>query len=225
MGSMIPPLIHNPVVAYRLDSDEPGVANPTRASRSVYTVVGQESRNRARLRSEALLEGRQVLLVKTDYKVRRAGSFIVPIGGHTTVVTRARPEEAEPASPLQQVPPGAEQTARPTGPVQQVPPGAERAEAEGADVQKTAELRAEQQRLEREQRETERVAEQSATYEKAQAEQRLDEIDWQLRQIERELRELGLTTRALAGGHAGAFAAHAFGATLDAVGHSFDVLV
>jgi len=100
MAGGIQPLIRDPVVGYRLDPGEPGVANPTRASLSAYTVVRQESRNRARLRSDAQLAGRQVLLVKTDYKVRRVGSFLVPVGGLTTVVSRERPERATPAENL-----------------------------------------------------------------------------------------------------------------------------
>lgn len=164
----IQPLISNPAVGYRLDPDEPGVANPAKASRSAYTVVGQESRNRARLRSKALLEGRQILVLKTEYKVRQAGSFLVPVGGLTTIVTRDRPEKQE-AAPLENRP------AARAGP--------------SDSAEDAYRLRAERQRLERELRAIQQQQQTISPYEAEQSrlrtaaiEQRLDEIEADLRQ-------------------------------------------
>ena len=211
MISSIGPLVSDPVVAYRLDTDEPGVANPARASQSAYTVVGQESRNRARLRSEALLEGRQVLLVKTDYKVRRVGSFTVPVGGLTTVITRGRPGRPQPATAVEQSAAAIEE------------PGEDQ-----AGVRKVIELRAEQQRLETELRELEQETEDTGQAESAgatSARQRAAKVEWRLDQIERELDELGVTSGASACGPNTASAAKAFGASLDVAGQLIDILL
>ena len=208
MLSRIDPIVQDPVVGYRLDSGEPGVANPTRASRSAYTVVGQESRNRARLRSEAMKEGRQVVLLKTEYKVRRVGSYTVPVGGLTTVVTRERPEAAQPLSPLQRPAPATEQT-----------------KGETPETQEITQLHAEQRQLETEKRRLERGPEQGAAYQAARAEQRIDEIDRRLEQIEDELRQLGVATASIAGNPGLAIAANGFAATLDVTGQLLDVLV
>ncbi|MCX8064802.1 MAG: hypothetical protein N3G21_06475 [Candidatus Hydrogenedentes bacterium] len=83
-------IIDNPYTYYRLDPGEPGVAPPTPASQSAFTVFAQESRNRNRLQSEAILEGKDIIFVNTEYKVRKNGSFVTIVGGTTTVVSREK---------------------------------------------------------------------------------------------------------------------------------------
>lgn len=83
-------IINNPYTYYRLDPGEPGIAPPTPASKSAFTVFTQESRNRTRLQAEALIEGKDVVFVNTEYKLRKNGSFITIVGGTTTVITREK---------------------------------------------------------------------------------------------------------------------------------------
>ncbi len=83
-------IVNNPYTYYKLDPGEPGIAPPTPASQSIFTVFAQESRNRTRLQAEALAEGKEVIFVNTEYKVRKNGSFITVVGGTTTVVTREK---------------------------------------------------------------------------------------------------------------------------------------
>lgn len=86
-------IINNPLTFYRLDPGEPGFAPPTPASKSAFTVFSQEARNRQRLKSEALMEGKEVVFLNTEYKLRKNGSFLTMVGGTTTIVTREKTEE------------------------------------------------------------------------------------------------------------------------------------
>lgn len=90
MRSITTDIVNNPYTYYKLDPGEPGIAPPTPASQSIFTVFAQESRNRTRLQAEALAEGKEVIFVNTEYKVRKNGSFITVVGGTTTVVTREK---------------------------------------------------------------------------------------------------------------------------------------
>ncbi len=83
-------IINNPLTFYKLDPGEPGIAPPTPASQSAFTVFNQEARNRQRLKAEALLEGKEVIFLNTEYKVRKNGSFLTMVGGTTTIVTREK---------------------------------------------------------------------------------------------------------------------------------------
>ncbi|MGC9052848.1 MAG: hypothetical protein ACP5KS_03080, partial [Candidatus Hydrogenedens sp.] len=69
-------IVNNPLTFYRLDPGEPGVAPPTPASLSAFTVFSQEARNRQRLKAEALIEGKEVVFLNTEYKLRKNGSFL-----------------------------------------------------------------------------------------------------------------------------------------------------
>ncbi|HOQ33118.1 MAG TPA: hypothetical protein PLA12_11475 [Candidatus Hydrogenedens sp.] len=86
-------IINNPLTFYRLDPGEPGVAPPTPASLSAFTVFSQEARNRQRLKAEALMEGKEVVFLNTEYKLRKNGSFLTMVGGTTTIVTREKTNE------------------------------------------------------------------------------------------------------------------------------------
>jgi len=86
-------IINNPLTFYRLDPGEPGVAPPTPASLSAFTVFSQEARNRQRLKAEALMEGKEVVFLNTEYKLRKNGSFLTMVGGTTTIVTREKKDE------------------------------------------------------------------------------------------------------------------------------------
>ncbi|MGC8738666.1 MAG: hypothetical protein ACP5UA_08485 [Candidatus Hydrogenedens sp.] len=86
-------IVNNPLTFYRLDPGEPGVAPPTPASLSAFTVFSQEARNRQRLKAEALIEGKEVVFLNTEYKLRKNGSFLTMVGGTTTIVTREKKNE------------------------------------------------------------------------------------------------------------------------------------
>ncbi len=86
-------IINNPLTFYRLDPGEPGIAPPTPASQSAFTVFSQEARNRQRLKAEALIEGKEVVFLNTEYKLRKNGSFLTMVGGTTTIVTRENVDE------------------------------------------------------------------------------------------------------------------------------------
>lgn len=88
-------IINNPLTYYRLDPGEPGIAPPTPASHSAYTVFAQEARNRHRLQAEALMEGKEVVFLNTEYKVRKNGSFLTMVGGTTTIITREKQKSDE----------------------------------------------------------------------------------------------------------------------------------
>ena len=207
MSGAITPLISNPTVGYKLDPGEPGVAAPARATASVYTVVGQESRNRARLASEAMMEGKDVLFVNTEYQVEQVGSFSVVVGGHTTVVTRNR---AEKASALES---GSGQAQGQDGQTQQA-----------SDPVKAQQLTSEQKRLESERRDLKAEKNSSDPDTVAEAKTRISEIDQRLREIKIELRKLGVGSSANALSPAAAFAANGFTAALDAVGQLLDLI-
>ncbi|MBI5093364.1 MAG: hypothetical protein HZB26_13110 [Candidatus Hydrogenedentes bacterium] len=201
---------NNPKVGYRLDPGEPGWAPPASASNSVYTVVAQETRNRTRLASQAMLEGKDVLLVKTDYKVDRVGSFNVVVGGHTTVVTRERPQKASALDAT-----GAQQD-------QATANGAQSRQV--SDPQKAALLTAEQKRLETERRDLKAEKNSANPDEAAQAKARISEIDQRLREIKIELRKLGVTNTANGLSPGAAFAANGLSAALDATAQLLDLI-
>lgn len=197
MPEPITAIVSNPKVAYRLDPDEPGLARPASATNSAYTVVAQESHNRARLKSQALLRGDQVVLLKTDYKVQRVGSFNVVVGGLTTIVTRERSGD--------------------TG-AQSSPP------APRGNSQQIAQLTAELARLERERSSLEKSESGKEAYQISSEKARAVVIDQRLAEIRAELRKLGVNTAAGNLSPAAAFAAHGFAATLDSTGQLLDLL-
>ncbi len=86
-------IVNNPLTFYRLDPGEPGVAPPTPASQSAFTVFSQEARNRQRLKAEALMEGKEVIFLNTEYKLSKNGSFLTMVGGTTTIVTREKTDD------------------------------------------------------------------------------------------------------------------------------------
>ena len=202
----IPQLVQNPTVGYRLDPGEPGLAPPATATNSVYTVVAQESHNRARLQANAQLQGQDVLLVKTDYKVARVGSFNVVVGGHTTVVSRARSDESSGSGVLS--PPADAATAE--------QPGASR---------KVLQLTLEEQRLETERRELDATPAERDPVEVARATSRRAAIEQRLREIASELRDLGVMPGAGGLSPAAAFAASGLAAQLDVTGRLLDLTV
>jgi outer membrane murein-binding lipoprotein Lpp len=210
MSATITQLVSNPRVGYRLDPGEPGLAPPATATNSAYTVVAQESRNRARLASEAMLEGHDVLLVKTDYQVARVGSFDVVVGGHTTVVSRERPDKINSANAAN----------RQRG--QSSTKGAQSQQI--SDPQKVAQLTAEQQRLERERSDLKASKTSGDSYEASRAKARLVAIDQRLSEIGTKLRKLGVNNTASNLSPAMPFAASGFSAALDATGQLLDLI-
>ena len=213
---MITSLISDPRVAYRLDPGEPGVAQPATASTSVYTVVGQESRNRTRLASEAMLQGKDVLYVGTNYDVERVGSYTVVVGGHTTVITRDHPQQASALD-------GQSATKK-----QATPNAAQGGQRQ--DAQKVSQLRGEQRSLERERADLETKANSADAYEASRAKTRLTAITLRLREIKTELGKLttpGGMVAGTAGGNgpaALAFGANGLNAALDAAGQLLNLI-
>jgi outer membrane murein-binding lipoprotein Lpp len=170
-------------------------------------VVGQESRNRARIASQAMLEGKDVLFVNTDYQVEQVGSFSVVVGGHTTVITRDRAEKTSALDSQNG------QTSA-TGDQSQ----------QANDTVKVDQLASEQKRLETERRDLKTEKNSSNPDDAAQAKTRISEIDQRLREINLELRKLGVTASANGLSPAAAFAANGFSAALDAVGQLLDLI-
>lgn len=210
MTAAITSLVSNPRVGYHLDPGEPGVAPPATATNSAYTVVAQESRNRARLASQAMLEGRDILLVKTDYQVARVGSFDVVVGGHTTVVSRERPDKANSATAANRQ---QGQSSTNSAQSQQV-----------IDPQKVAQLTAEQRQLEQERSDLKASETGGASDDAFLTKARLVAIDQRLSEIGTELRKLGVNNTASNLSPAMAFATRGFSAALDATGQLLDLI-
>lgn len=219
MPVAITPLISDPRVSYRLDPGEPGVAQDATATTSVYTVVGQESRNRARLASEAMLQGRDVVYVGTTYDVKRVGSFTVVVGGHTKVVTRSRAPQPNPLQGQQATSGQANGANGANGP--------NSAKAQPQTAQKVDQLYAEQRSLEREKAHLETQAKSADAYEASQAKMRLTAIELRLKEIKTELSQLtgpGATGANANQNPAAAFAANGLNAALNASGQLLNLI-
>lgn len=88
------PVITDPVLYYKLDLGEPGIATPARASESTLRVTSHELENLARFKSEALREGGYVVYSNISLNRQFKGSFLATVSGRTEA-TIVKPKNEE----------------------------------------------------------------------------------------------------------------------------------
>ena len=77
--------IYNPILNYKLDPGEMGVANPSTAMLSVEHVAGHETGNVGRAYAEAAANGGYVVYSAITLDMRKRGMFLAAVAGKTTV--------------------------------------------------------------------------------------------------------------------------------------------
>lgn len=75
----------NPVLGYKLDPGEPGLAYSAPASRSVIRVMSQEISNLVAFKNEALRKGGVVIYSKISLDMQKRGMFLAAVAGKTEV--------------------------------------------------------------------------------------------------------------------------------------------
>jgi hypothetical protein len=75
----------NPILYYKLDPGEMGIATPSTAMLSVARVAGHETGNAARMRAEAIANGGYVIYSAITLDMRKRGAFLAAVAGKTTV--------------------------------------------------------------------------------------------------------------------------------------------
>ncbi|RLB83036.1 MAG: hypothetical protein DRH17_03800 [Deltaproteobacteria bacterium] len=73
--------LSNPMLHYRLDLGEPGVATPSRASQSIMRVTAHELQNIQRFKAEAAREGGIVVYHGVKLNLSYEGAYLAAIGG------------------------------------------------------------------------------------------------------------------------------------------------
>lgn len=73
----------NPMLRYRLDLGEPGIAAPARASQSVARVASHELRNILRFKREAAREAGIVVYQGIKLNLSQRGPFLAAVSGHS----------------------------------------------------------------------------------------------------------------------------------------------
>ena len=77
--------ISNPVLGYKLDPGEPGLANSAPASRSVLRVLSQELSNYYAFKRKAQRENGYIISGGIYLDLRKRGSFLAAVAGKTKV--------------------------------------------------------------------------------------------------------------------------------------------
>jgi hypothetical protein len=80
--------ISNPTLGFRLDPGEPGMLRAGKATEATLLVTAQEHRNLARLKSEAMREGRVIIHAGIQFGRAFKGAFLTTTNGLTTVISR-----------------------------------------------------------------------------------------------------------------------------------------
>jgi len=80
--------INNPTLGFRLDPGEPGMLRAGKATQATLLVTAQEHRNLARLKSEAIREGRVIIHAGIQFGRAFKGAFLTTTNGLTTVISR-----------------------------------------------------------------------------------------------------------------------------------------
>lgn len=75
----------NPILGYRLDPGEPGLAYSVPASRSIVRVLSQEISNLVAFKNQALREGGVVVYSKISLDMQKRGMFLAAVAGKTEV--------------------------------------------------------------------------------------------------------------------------------------------
>lgn len=78
--------ITNPVLHYKLDPGEPGLATPTRASQSIAKVATHEGTNIRRFKMEALRKGGVVIYSNIHLNLEYKGSFLAATSGKSNAL-------------------------------------------------------------------------------------------------------------------------------------------
>ncbi len=94
----IGPVIADPVLYYKLDLGEPGIATPARAHESTLRVASHELENLMRFRNEALREGGYVIYSNIHLDREFKGSFLATVSGKTEVMIVKPREEGRPTT-------------------------------------------------------------------------------------------------------------------------------
>jgi len=74
--------LSNPMLRYKLDLGEPGLAAPSPATQSVLRVTGHELQNIHRFKAEAAREGGVVVYHGIKLDLRHRGSYLAAVAGH-----------------------------------------------------------------------------------------------------------------------------------------------
>ena len=75
----------NPILSYKLDPGEMGIAVPSTAMLSIEHVAGHETGNAARARASAIANGGYVIYSAITLDMRKRGMFLAAVAGKTTV--------------------------------------------------------------------------------------------------------------------------------------------
>ncbi len=73
--------LQNPVLYYKLDPGEPGLATPTRASQSIAKVAAHEATNIRRFKREAMEKGGYVVYSFIGLNLEQRGAFLAATSG------------------------------------------------------------------------------------------------------------------------------------------------
>jgi len=73
----------NPILGYKLDPGEPGLAYSAPASRSIIRVLTQELSNLIAFKNEALRKGGVVIYSKISLDMQKRGMFLAAVAGRT----------------------------------------------------------------------------------------------------------------------------------------------
>ncbi len=85
MNNVINAETYNPILGYKLDPGEMGVASSSTAMLSIGHVAGHETGNVARAYAEAAANGGYVIYSAITLDMRKRGMFLAAVAGKTTV--------------------------------------------------------------------------------------------------------------------------------------------
>ena len=81
----IDPTSFNPILGYKLDPGEPGLAHSAPASMSVLRVLSQEVSNYLAFKKEAMEKGGFIIMGGIYLDLRKRGGFLAAVAGKTRV--------------------------------------------------------------------------------------------------------------------------------------------
>ncbi len=76
--------LENPILGYKLDPGEPGLAHSSSASNSILRVLTQEISNWLAFKREAEKNGGVIIFGGISLDLRKRGSFLAAVAGRTT---------------------------------------------------------------------------------------------------------------------------------------------
>ncbi|MBM7558285.1 hypothetical protein [Marinitoga litoralis] len=75
----------NPILGYKLDPGEPGIASSAPASLSIIRVLSQETSNLIAFKKQAAINGGYVVYSKISLDMQKRGAFLAAVAGKTEV--------------------------------------------------------------------------------------------------------------------------------------------